>query len=433
MKKINFLFVMMTLLFMGVVTGCKDDDEAPTIEFNEQNYVLMADKELTVSVTLSEPTDAQLSIPFTLGGTAVENTDYTISAKEFTVEPGKNTASVTITPNKNYEADRNITLKLGEVIGYDFGKIIEANIAVTPKEKIIYAFEKEYYPMAGKAEVYVKILNSKGKPITTSKDVTIPFEINSSSTAVNGIHYSVDADKFVIPAGESSAKVTFTYNKVENEEDDKNIVKLNFPDLGAGFIPGAIIETTVQLFGSTEANLTGKWKGEVMSNLDNIKGAYTAWYIEGEVTNLPENIKNNTLTISESKNGFTLKIEGDGDAAKYFKNTSFTFVRNETIHHQELGIGKDAKKEVYFFELQEANTSFTSSKETIGKSLVGFRVFEKEDNKILEATIFDFIPVDFLVPIYNMTKDWSTPPYKKFLEFPMNYTPIRYQFKLTNE
>jgi uncharacterized delta-60 repeat protein len=69
----------------------------------------------TVTVTLTRATTEQVTVPFTLGGSATRTIDYNVSASQFVIAPGARTDSITITilDDAVEEADEAILLTLG--------------------------------------------------------------------------------------------------------------------------------------------------------------------------------------------------------------------------------------------------------------------------------------------------------------------------------
>ena len=109
MRKILFILIVISC-WVGMA-GCSDDDnKGPDVSFRRPYYILPASE--------SEPAPADITVPFTVAGTGEEGIDYSLSAHEFVVQAGLDSAIITITPVTNMTEGREIHLTLQEVTGY---------------------------------------------------------------------------------------------------------------------------------------------------------------------------------------------------------------------------------------------------------------------------------------------------------------------------
>ena len=76
---------------------------------------------MTITAQLSETSDENVTIPFSLGGTATEGAgaDYTITSSPITITSGNTTANITITVNDDpcSESDETVIVTMGTLIG----------------------------------------------------------------------------------------------------------------------------------------------------------------------------------------------------------------------------------------------------------------------------------------------------------------------------
>lgn len=141
MRKILVIW-MLIVSFVGFI-GCSDDDaKVPDISFRRAYYVLPAMEALNVEVRLSEPATEDLTVTFDVTGTGEEGEDYAISAHEFIVKAGLDTAVVVITPLNNMVEGREICLVLNRVEGYEFGVYKQTVIPIEKKS----AFTTSFFP-----------------------------------------------------------------------------------------------------------------------------------------------------------------------------------------------------------------------------------------------------------------------------------------------
>ena len=83
------------VLFSAIVcfTACsEDDDHARTVSFKRAVYILSSNQAIEVEIGLSEVAEQELTVPFEVFGTAVEGEEYSLSAHEFVVAQGENSA-----------------------------------------------------------------------------------------------------------------------------------------------------------------------------------------------------------------------------------------------------------------------------------------------------------------------------------------------------
>ena len=143
---------------------------------------------MEVEIRLSEPVDQELVIPFSVGGSAVENDEYVLSAHEFIVSAGQDSAVISITPQNNFSSERQISLTLDIPEGYGAGIYKQTIIPMERRTALTVEFVATEYDLYEEGVVGVK-LKSGSSEYRPSYDAYIPFEIDPSSTAELGVHY----------------------------------------------------------------------------------------------------------------------------------------------------------------------------------------------------------------------------------------------------
>lgn len=419
MKKMRTLLILFLSVF--ALAACSDDD-SPTVSFSKNAYVMLADKDLEVVVNLSQVAGSDIEIPVTIGGSAEKGTDYEMSAENFIVKAGESSAKMVISPKDNYDEDKVIIFNLGSVAGYDMGTNQVVTVAITPKEKYLYTFEKEFSVLENSLDVVMKIFDAEGNKVIPSKDVHIPFEIDESSTAVLGTTFSVEDDltEFVIPAGESEGKITLNY--IENTEVDKNKLVLSIPELGPGFIKGGILSANVNVYGASLSKLFGKWVGVKLSTKDFLVNNATSYGYPNDTENLPEDVEGEILLL-EAGTIDMLKPTMDADLANFFRESPITYKGIESYTYMEdhvFGAGGPPKHDLYVFEVEKANVNFSATNETLRASKIAMRVTEIDGVETLEMTVIDIVPTDFYTGIYGIMGT-------------MDYDPIRFHFHRAKE
>ena len=148
MKKLLFALLAAPLLF----GACSDDNDesVPTLSFAKPVLALSTGSvtlDLQVSgidlSTLSSP----VTVPVTFSGTAVKDSEYSVSAEQFVLGGGSQSLSITVTALDNYDAAKEIVATLGSVENFVPGKNSSAKISLGVKSKIMYSFSVKSIPL----------------------------------------------------------------------------------------------------------------------------------------------------------------------------------------------------------------------------------------------------------------------------------------------
>ena len=142
----HFLLLLMFASFL-MFSGCGDDSEGDvTDEFSASVTVSTSSGTVSESVgtanftiTLSEQntSGSAISIPFTLGGTATENSDYEVTGTVATIASNETSATVqvTIIDDSDVEQNETVTLSLTNLPSVvTAGSTIEATITITDND-----------------------------------------------------------------------------------------------------------------------------------------------------------------------------------------------------------------------------------------------------------------------------------------------------------
>ena len=171
MQRLVFLFIL------AVMSSCTDDKvDIRTVSFMRPYYILPQSQSLEVEIRLSEPVDQELVIPFSVGGSAVENDEYVLSAHEFIVSAGQDSAVISITPQNNFSSERQISLTLDIPEGYGAGIYKQTIIPMERRTALTVEFVATEYDLYEEGVVGVK-LKSGSSEYRPSYDAYIPFEI----------------------------------------------------------------------------------------------------------------------------------------------------------------------------------------------------------------------------------------------------------------
>ena len=100
----------------GVTAHITDNDEAIANFSLAAQSLIESGGAMTVTVQLSIISALDVTIPFTVGGTATDPDDYTITASPLTIAAGDTTATITITINDDaiHENDETVVITMGD-------------------------------------------------------------------------------------------------------------------------------------------------------------------------------------------------------------------------------------------------------------------------------------------------------------------------------
>ena len=101
------------------VTAAVTDNDTAVVSFTSAAQSAFENAgPMTVTVQLSTPSAHVVTVPFSVGGTASDPADYTITAGPLTLAPGELSATITITVNDDFlnEPDETVVLTLGDPI-----------------------------------------------------------------------------------------------------------------------------------------------------------------------------------------------------------------------------------------------------------------------------------------------------------------------------
>lgn len=230
--------VMVTILTIGLFS-CEDkEDPIPVVNFKAATYEVSetATSALIVKVSLDMPAPVALSIPFTLGGTAVEGVHYaTIANKTIEFAAGAMEGDILITPLNVSTIEGNQTIELKLTSGSMFTLadqntttvITLTDNATPPSDAPTVSFVTSV--LTKNAYLQEEVAVEVGLSKAAAMDLLIPVTLSGSALA--GTNYEAtgltENNEITIPAGEVAA--SFTVNvKFTNELDLEKDVVVDF-------------------------------------------------------------------------------------------------------------------------------------------------------------------------------------------------------------
>lgn len=407
--------VVAFLLTAFVLPACKKDSTTPaSISLEKSVFALPASGSVTVKLVATVNAGSEdLTVPFTLAGNAVKGTEYEVSAEAFVIKKGTNSAEIVITAKDNYVASKSIQITLGKLPeGYAPGKDLSATITVANKDEIIYSFEQEKSELGLATEVTLVLKTAKGA-FVAEKEMKVPILVDAASTAVEGTHYAFEGTKeVIIPVGKSKGVVSL---KSIKKETGKDVIKLKVGEV-VGFVPGEYEAASITIISPLE-QIVGKWKYAAFSNQE-----WLALNTMDDGNLLPsKNTDKDILEITKDE----LKVTMTGDVKNYFRNGALTFIKEEKEYLQEDGGLPPPRVTLQVMKMSKANVAFSATTKNERETEIGFRAFRENGKDILEVTVRDYEPVDFLQETFKTFKEFGDVPVLKSM-------PIRYHFERIN-
>lgn len=221
-----------------------DDDPLPSVAFTSASQASAAETgTLTVTAQLSVVSGRDVTVPFTLGGTAANGTDYTITASPITILEGQTSAAITITITSDliYETNETVLVTMGTPVNATKGNITAHTATITDDD----AMPTVQFTSASQAgsEASGTLTVTAQQTAISAFDTTIPFTL--SGTATSGTDYTVPGSTMTVPAGQTTGTLTITViNDTIDELDETAIVTMGTP---VNAIKGATAEHTATI------------------------------------------------------------------------------------------------------------------------------------------------------------------------------------------
>ena len=208
----------------GVVTILVSGLSGPYgVAFNAVGNLFIAN---LVNNTVSKVTEVPdtITVPFTLGGTAVSGTDFSgVTASPLTFSPGQTTATITGTLIDNHEYNpnnRTLTVTLGIPTNATLGSPSVNTLTITPDATVL------------PPTVVV------GSPVQTGGTFSIPITLSAPSEVPTSIPYTlggsagfsgVSTNPLIIPAGQTTGFITGTLTNGGETPDSSVSITLGTP------------------------------------------------------------------------------------------------------------------------------------------------------------------------------------------------------------
>lgn len=209
----------------------KDNDDPPFVFFTwEKQSGDETVGTMTVEVQLSVESSKDITVPYSITGSATQGDDYTIDSSPLSIPAGDVTGTILITviqDDDDSEEDETIVLKMQAPTNAQIGSPSEHTAVITPTVTIPYvsftsASQTSDDSVGGGLEVTI-VLSA-----ASSDDVTIPFTV--TGTATPGLDFTITSSPVTILAGGASTVITVKlYDDAIDEEDETIIITMGNP------------------------------------------------------------------------------------------------------------------------------------------------------------------------------------------------------------
>jgi len=179
----------------------------------------------TVRAQLTNAWGFDVTVPFTLSGTATHNVDYTITATPVTIPAGSTHADITVSPIDDLldEDDETVIITMGTPTNAIKG---------TPDTHTTTIPDNDPPPLASFSpnlheddEDNLGIVTFQAQLDTASgKEVSIPFSLGGTAFKGSYNDYTITSSPVIIPAGDTFAEISITVNEESDPENDETVV-----------------------------------------------------------------------------------------------------------------------------------------------------------------------------------------------------------------
>jgi len=228
-----------TLGSKNVHTITINDNDVPSVEWSETSQSKNEDIGKTVIIAILDQTNprADVSVSYTVSGTASINTDHNLSNGTIVIPSGQSSKAITINivDDSLVELDESVIVKMGNPVNASLKSITEHTITVNdndlPKISVIKAQNVE------EDDGLITITASLDQPNIRS-NVTVSYNVNGTATYASD--HDLSQGTITIPANETSKGITINISDDPDVEPNETvIITLNNPvnaTLGAQYI-----------------------------------------------------------------------------------------------------------------------------------------------------------------------------------------------------
>lgn len=204
------------------------DVDVPKISFARPVAVLDETiSRVSIQVLMDIPSTKNISVDYTVAGSAELNVDYRLGTTTIVFPAGKTSSSISFEPILD-----DITEQPYETADITLTKPANADLGAIPTTEL-QIYDTYEAPTASFSLPSIRVSEKSGQFVLivglsryANQDVTVPFSISGTATTGTGVDddYSYTPATVVIPQGELDGTITFSFVADGIDEDDETIL-----------------------------------------------------------------------------------------------------------------------------------------------------------------------------------------------------------------
>ncbi len=422
MKKVLFCLITVCSLVMA---SCSSDNDNPVsmseLNFDQARYS-MAKGEVELKIISDKAATTTVSIPVSFSGTAVEGTDFTILEKAFTLKAGETEAVLTVTRILENIGDdvKELVVNLGTAPdGFKIGIMSYTTVELLSNKAILMSFNANKGILSESTSYGITLETLEGKPYKVTQETKLNIEVDPSSTAIEGTHFEFVGGKYAtVLKNKNSGVVALKFLKKE-EGKDKLVLRLAERD---GYAHGDNATITLTINGPYL--LAGTWAFDKVSNIE----FYETMWGQDTSTFPTGNSSDKIQFEGNSHQEYTFTPTLNSDLKNYFGTSPCVITYKGEVEktiEEESALLSQVIAKIAVLQFPAINVNFSAAHVNTREAVVGFRIIESDGKQILECTIDDFEPTDFMKNIYDMYKDFGEDPVMKSAPLRLHFTRVK--------
>ena len=408
-KTLTFIVIAVAALLSS---ACNKDDEKIKVEFATSLYQLEELGSTEVVLKLSAEAGEPLEIPVSFSGSAKKDVDYSVSSDKFVFNAGTKTSSITVT-DLGMNNEGTITFNISPKGKYVPGNKYIATVAFPGKETLITNFDITKADLIESLTLTLKLTGARsGDKFKAATDLDVPIQLTGEGA--DGV--VLGSKSIRIPKGSNSGTIKMTRNaEFADGLSSDPVAVLEVDRKNSRYSAGDKYSVTIKVHSGLQvpARLVGRWNfAEIIGLVDESgdEGGIEDFFfaMDDDPDLIPKNNEGFFLLITEDEETgeVTLKPGGTGDYNNFFREAKLTMTHPVNTSTEAVLLGEYTTRESNMFEsyilgegpfvytyyaLSNANRAFSSSKETLGASVIAAR-FNEDGDLIIQFRDYDKPP-----------------------------------------
>lgn len=382
------LFFLLTL-FLVLLSSCKESDDESVMRFARKVYTLNTGT-LAVELVPNDHPATATEVPVTFGGTAVMGKDYTVSDTKYIIGGDKEQLTINVSSKNNFsDSVKTIIMQAGS----------DANattiINLEPRTKAVYTFGQKTNIISEEQSVTLTFISMNGNDLGYKNEFDMPvtLDVDSSSTAVEGVNFEIENKKDTLKAGESS--LTFNIKTLKREKGKDKIVLRPHLSEEEGFYGGLYPTTTLNIISSYASDLFGDWQmDKLVTDKQYFNTFWGGMIPESDLVNFPVFDASDSYSFVDEGGRFMLNTSLSSYFKNYFQPSSeFEFAGDYVLYTSML-----EKMNLQLLKLKNVNRYFSDKvKSEDTEALLGVRNFTDDNGQVyLDVYVIDYTAKGFL-------------------------------------